>query len=162
MNERIDVMDEKLNGYCSESVAKGLERLTRCLSKFRDIEPDELTTYGLFLAAIMKINMNSEYLPDLGDDIEIIKPPPPPPEPTWEEQIEIWKADMDSYYKSSYWRSIRTKMFSYRQECFVCDSTEDLVIHHLNYDNIGNEDLGNLEVLCRSCHSYTHRKGNTS
>ncbi len=41
-------------------------------------------------------------------------------------------------------------------ECFVCCSKYDLIVHHK--DNIQtNNDISNLEVLCRECHSRHHR-----
>jgi len=39
--------------------------------------------------------------------------------------------------------------------CFMCGSDEDVTIHHEDGD-IENNNLGNLVVLCRSCHDKEH------
>jgi len=41
-------------------------------------------------------------------------------------------------------------------QCALCDSTENLVIHHINPENI----LDNLQTLCRSCHFKEHKRIN--
>ena len=39
----------------------------------------------------------------------------------------------------------------------VCSKKENLQIHHLNYNNIGDEYIGDLEVVCSSCHKKIHK-----
>jgi predicted HNH restriction endonuclease len=33
---------------------------------------------------------------------------------------------------------------------------EDIDIHHLSYNNLGNERYRDLQILCRNCHQVTH------
>jgi len=40
--------------------------------------------------------------------------------------------------------------------CFNCKTKKDLCIHHRD-ENFMNNSLGNLAILCRSCHSKLHR-----
>jgi len=40
--------------------------------------------------------------------------------------------------------------------CERCGSASHLIVHHRDED-IANNDLANLETLCRRCHQMTHR-----
>lgn len=46
-------------------------------------------------------------------------------------------------------------------KCTCCGSPEKLVVHHLDGNGRGSEnpnnDLGNLQTLCRSCHARVHQ-----
>lgn len=43
----------------------------------------------------------------------------------------------------------------YGRQCSRCSSTKHLLVHHKNHDR-SNNDLSNLEVLCKSCHQRHH------
>lgn len=40
--------------------------------------------------------------------------------------------------------------------CQICNSTENLNVHHRVYGNVGNEKPNDLTVLCKDCHSLFH------
>ncbi len=40
--------------------------------------------------------------------------------------------------------------------CQVCGSTDRIQVHHLSYDNLGNEKPEDLLVVCRECHRKVH------
>ena len=64
------------------------------------------------------------------------------------------------YVRSSRWT--RTKRDYYERnpkECWVCRSTESVVLHHRTYGSIGAEPDVDLIALCSPCHSMTHWKG---
>lgn len=42
-----------------------------------------------------------------------------------------------------------------KKECAYCNSTKNLLIHHLD-ENRHNNELSNLVVLCKSCHQKHH------
>lgn len=44
-----------------------------------------------------------------------------------------------------------------KRECAKCKTTESLAVHHKDGDHYNNE-LGNLMILCRSCHTTHHMK----
>ena len=44
-----------------------------------------------------------------------------------------------------------------RKKCALCDTEEDLLIHHKDA-NYKNNDINNLQCLCRSCHTIVHNK----
>lgn len=61
------------------------------------------------------------------------------------------------YLKSEKWQKLRKTVFSERgKKCELCLSSKNLHIHHLTYERIFNEDLKDLQVLCRKCHESTH------
>jgi 5-methylcytosine-specific restriction endonuclease McrA len=47
---------------------------------------------------------------------------------------------------------------AYGRACQRCGSTRAVNVHHKDRDR-RNSDLGNLEVLCRSCHNREHGLG---
>ena len=68
--------------------------------------------------------------------------------------------DYGEYLKSDYWREIReVKAHHCEYRCEKCGKQIKLSeanIHHLNYDNLGHEDLDQLLFLCRPCHEKIH------
>lgn len=69
----------------------------------------------------------------------------------------------DAYLQSRAWKNIRiAKLTEVNFKCQVCGYGEyefqdgALDVHHKTYINFGNEKLGDLEVLCRSCHQKKH------
>lgn len=57
------------------------------------------------------------------------------------------------YLKSESWYKFREKIYKERgQKCERCGSTENLQIHHLNYDNLYNEKPEDVMILCSKCH----------
>jgi len=62
------------------------------------------------------------------------------------------------YLKSNKWSSIRTHAIRKAQNsCQVCDSPNNLQCHHRRYNNIGNENIDDLIVLCSDCHKIYHK-----
>jgi len=58
-----------------------------------------------------------------------------------------------SYLKTDAWKEKRKEFLELANyECQECGSTENLQIHHLNYENIGEETEDDVEVLCKECH----------
>ena len=64
----------------------------------------------------------------------------------------------DEYIQSSTWKE-RRKLALERagNKCYFCGESKNLHVHHTNYDNLGNEYLYDLEVLCPDCHKRIHR-----
>jgi len=42
--------------------------------------------------------------------------------------------------------------------CQVCGERHHLEVHHKSYQRLGNEERGDLIVLCGSCHAKVHEK----
>ena len=63
-----------------------------------------------------------------------------------------------NYLNTKEWfdkRNLALKFADYK--CCRCSKKENLQIHHLNYNNIGNEYIGDLEVVCSSCQKELHK-----
>ena len=62
------------------------------------------------------------------------------------------------YLKSEEWREKRKEILEDRNnECEECGEKATQV-HHLNYDNIGEEEDDDVLVLCNECHKEIHNK----
>jgi 5-methylcytosine-specific restriction endonuclease McrA len=74
--------------------------------------------------------------------------------------IRMNKEIYRSYRTSNHWNNIRIKKYNLSGiVCSECGAVSKLEVHHLSYDNLGNEDIENdLIVLCRKCHEKQHRK----
>lgn len=69
------------------------------------------------------------------------------------------KKDYQKYLKSQHWLEFReTALDNAGRKCQVCGATESLDVHHNNYDNLGNETLTDVVVLCRKHHAMFHGK----
>lgn len=68
-----------------------------------------------------------------------------------------WWAKYTEYLKSPQWKSKRQELFNERgKRCESCGRTENIQVHHLTYRNVFNENLEDLQVLCKKCHSKKH------
>ncbi len=68
-----------------------------------------------------------------------------------------FKKEYRRYLQSDKWKFKREELFQLRGEkCEKCPSTELLHVHHKNYDNIFNEKLEDLIILCSRCHKLEH------
>jgi hypothetical protein len=69
-----------------------------------------------------------------------------------------YKRVYHSYLNSEEWHDKRNKMLEYSDyKCSMCSASENLQVHHLNYNTVGNESLGDLLVVCNSCHKKIHK-----
>lgn len=66
------------------------------------------------------------------------------------------------YLQSKYWKDIKERMYSSKvvKECFCCQKTNNLDIHHRKYKakDIDTLNITNLVYLCRNCHIEVHRQ----
>jgi hypothetical protein len=67
------------------------------------------------------------------------------------------KEEYHNYLKSPEWKAFRKLAFEhYGRKCSECDRTKTLQIHHKTYDNIFNEKLEDVVVLCEYHHKKVH------
>ena len=59
------------------------------------------------------------------------------------------------YMRSAKWQQLRADVIARDKVCVVCGS-KGTEVHHLHYDNLLDEDLIGLVLLCRSCHQDQH------
>jgi len=93
------------------------------------------------------------------------EPPEEQPQMTVEELeaelVEILRGmPYEKYLETSHWKHKRKMALERaRYRCQVCNSNMYLNVHHRTYENLGNEQLEDLTVLCRDCHSLYHHQG---
>ena len=62
-----------------------------------------------------------------------------------------------SYLNTKEWHDKRNKMLNYADyKCSRCSKTENLQVHHLNYNTVGFESFNDLQVVCNGCHKKIH------
>lgn len=62
-----------------------------------------------------------------------------------------------SYLATDHWKNKRFAVLEQRGcKCEKCGEWGN-EIHHLTYENLWNEPLTDLQVLCGDCHDATHR-----
>lgn len=65
--------------------------------------------------------------------------------------------DYDDYINSDKWQRRRAnRMAIDNNECKLCFSKAKLHVHHITYDNFGNEPMSELITVCKSCHEKIH------
>lgn len=69
----------------------------------------------------------------------------------------------EEYIRTREWKRIR-KLVLDRDDhkCRVCNSIEDLHVHHREYSHYGTEDLNTLTTLCSNCHNLFHNESKLS
>lgn len=69
------------------------------------------------------------------------------------------KIDYNKYIKSKKWYKKRNWYFKNNDNiCKSCGSNENIHLHHINYDRLGNEKMKDLMPLCIECHTKLHEK----
>lgn len=64
-----------------------------------------------------------------------------------------------NYLNSPRWIEKRNEaLYLADYKCSRCGERENLHVHHLNYDSIGNESQADLFVCCKDCHKLFHVK----
>jgi hypothetical protein len=61
------------------------------------------------------------------------------------------------YLKTNHWIETRKEKTSKKRRCAVCGEIDNIDVHHLTYENIGNEKGDDLRKLCRRCHDLAHK-----
>lgn len=68
--------------------------------------------------------------------------------------------DYQEYLDSLDWKRRRAgALMRANNACQICNSKEDLQVHHRTYARLGHEDELDLTVLCDKCHRLFHENG---
>ena len=75
-------------------------------------------------------------------------------------QNKPWRLPLyQEYLQSREWKQKRSEvLFRDGHSCQLCGDEEDLQIHHLTYNRVGDEALFDLVTLCSHCHAKEHGK----
>jgi len=64
------------------------------------------------------------------------------------------------YMQSEEWWERRWEIIERDGGCCIrCKSTDDLQVHHLSYERLGDEEDADLVTLCLDCHNLIHASG---
>lgn len=66
-----------------------------------------------------------------------------------------WQKKYRKNYHKTYHYSNKIGLLKLPNICLKCRTKEDLVVHHID-GNVKNNNLENLEIMCRSCHFKYH------
>lgn len=61
-----------------------------------------------------------------------------------------------NYLQSEDWKTKRSSKRRRKNNCAICNSKDNLDVHHLNYKNLVDVSQSDLRVLCRRCHFLGH------
>jgi len=68
-----------------------------------------------------------------------------------------WYAYKHEYLQSIRWKKLRkVRLALDNYKCYGCGESRPLEIHHITYDDFGNEKMDQLRSLCRDCHQMQH------
>ena len=76
-----------------------------------------------------------------------------------EEENEEYHKTRSSFYNQPKWRNLRKEILDEQKSCYVCNSTLDPHVHHIqNRKEYPDKayDKDNLIVMCNSCHTQYH------
>ena len=66
-------------------------------------------------------------------------------------------SEYQEYIKSQEWQEVRQKIFKRDNfRCVKCGASKNLQVHHITYENLGEEKYADLVTLCNDCHNATH------
>lgn len=72
------------------------------------------------------------------------------------------KKNYHNYLKSEWWNEIKERKIKKAKSCFICHSSESLLVHHFSYKDIykpkTNSASKNTVVICFQCHEAVHRE----
>lgn len=75
------------------------------------------------------------------------------------EAVKSKSMDYHDYLKSPEWRLLKSEIVKERgSACQLCLKKVGLELHHMSYKRLGKEDKRDVLLVCRSCHSYIHKK----
>lgn len=74
------------------------------------------------------------------------------------------KEEYKEYLKTEHWQEVRKARLSVdKYRCYLCGTPRRLNVHHLRYDNLGDENVHkDLISLCLHCHLMLHRVQNAT
>lgn len=72
-----------------------------------------------------------------------------------------YKYNYFKYLESDKWKKIREQVLQRdNNKCTICGASDNLIIHHVSYDNLGNEKIEDLTTVCEKCHTKIHSTKN--
>ena len=102
----------------------------------------------VFYLVIRRIEVG-EWMPDFDFEDGTTPTPRPSPHPVFNKK---------TYLKSAQWKALR--LATLKRDHYTCQQcgidNVPLDVHHIHYNNLGDEPLEDLVCVCRSCHQEIH------
>ena len=68
------------------------------------------------------------------------------------------EAKYQAYLLSNEWKETKEKAYKFHWSvCMKCRAETNLQVHHATYENIYDEKLTDLCILCETCHELFHK-----
>lgn len=67
--------------------------------------------------------------------------------------------NLKEYWASELWAKTKARFRAYKAikyRCYACHSTNQLALHHRNYERLGCEDRKDCVWMCSGCHDAVH------
>ena len=75
-------------------------------------------------------------------------------------ELELATMPYADYLGTMEWHQTRTQVVALAGgRCQVCNSPDNLHVHHRTYERRGHEELSDLTALCADCHGLFHKNG---
>lgn len=65
---------------------------------------------------------------------------------------------LEEYYVGDHWQQFRQEYYTrHQKKCWITGRTDNVDLHHVNYDCLGEEEDEDVIPLCREMHEKVHR-----
>lgn len=63
----------------------------------------------------------------------------------------------EEYLRSEHWERLKHKTLKiWGNRCALCNSPDNIHVHHRTYERIGSEFVTDVIALCERCHKHYH------
>ena len=126
-----------------------------CVKRMRAIRKSLLWEEGIDYASLEKVNINDLNEAKYSYDRKVTEQY----RAAYKERKEKWFQAYNEYLASERWREKRRAVIERESNlCQGCKKRGIENVHHLTYDNVGDELLYQLVGLCYPCHEKVHQK----
>lgn len=135
-----------------------IKELTKSIQDINDVLKDSADG---FINDLLRTDLISVPTKRKRELIKLCIKNPLPSFPTEEVKSRIQNMDYQDFLKTPYWKAIALYVKEKAgKKCSMCGATKALEVHHLTYDNHGDElhHLEDLTCICRKCHENLHSK----
>ena len=113
----------------------------------------------IFLAILVFFYIKSDEIIDTINEIDKLQKSPKPadrPARPIRGNRFMSTTERNAYLLSPKWKALRQLVIERDVVCQLTGDTTNLEVHHITYDNLGNEYLEDLVLLSRRAHQFVH------
>ena len=113
----------------------------------------------IFLAILIFFYIKSDEIIDTLNEVDRLQKEPKPTDslgrPIRGNRF-MSTSERNAYLLSPQWKALRKLVIERDVVCQLTGDTTNLEVHHITYDNLGNEYLEDLVLLSRRAHQFVH------